>query len=368
MSDSQLGIALRPTKFEDVIGQEEIVKVLQTNIEKGEVPRAIMFIGPAGTGKTTLATIIARAVQGWDFPADLEPDCIEINAADMTGIDDMRLLVDQTDSYPMQGKYRVIILDEAHQLSKPAQNCLLKPFERKDSHVLWIICTTETGKIIKPLITRCQCFNLKRLDKKGIHDLIVRAANYTGTAEFAEFESVAIKENLNQPRPLLNAFGNFANGMPAKDAINGQLQTYGAAPNEIAFSVVYGDWDKDTSYTTKDGKKVERKAVKDLFNALEAEFKKRKKDAEADDAEETDSTEEKDGDAALGRPEISRAIRAIVGAMLKTSLLKGNGKAVKAIALMATAISANPFDAGIEYPLTVGLMFRINQTMLGKPY
>lgn len=363
MADSQLGIALRPTKFDEVIGQEDTCRVLQAEIDKGEIPRAIMFIGPAGTGKTTLAKIIARAAQGWDFPIDLEPDLLEINAADMSGIDDMRELIEATESFPMQGKYRVIILDEAHQLSKPAQNCLLKPFERKDSATLWIICTTETGKIIPALRTRCQIFNLTRLSKKGIHELLVRAGEYTGKADFTDFEAVAIRENLNQPRPLLNAFGNYVNGMPAADAVNGQLQTFGFLPFEIAKAVVYGDWEKDTTVWQKPCK-----AVKSQFADLESEFKKKKKDAAAEDADESDTTEGAEKDEALGRPEVSRAIRAIAASLIKNEILKGNVKAVAAMHLFAGAISPNPFDAALEYPATVGLLFRVNATMTGKNY
>jgi hypothetical protein len=214
-------------------------------------------------------------------------------------------------------------------------------------------------------------YNLHRLTKKGIHDLLVRAGEFVGRMDLVPgFEVEAIKESLNQPRPLLNAFGNHINGMSAVEAVNGQLQTFGAKPNEIALAVVYGDWDKQTSFTDKKtGKEVVKRAAKDLFNELEAEFKKRKKDAAAEDTEETaDSLEEKDEDAALGRPDVSRAIRAIAASMLKGAVLKGNTKAVKALSLMAGAISPNPFDAALEYSLTVGLMYRINQTMLGKPY
>lgn len=363
MADVQLGIALRPMKFEEVIGQEDTVTVLQAQIDKGEIPRALMFVGPAGTGKTTLAKILARAVQGWEFPADQQPDLLEINAADFTGIDDMRELVEQTESFPMCGKYRVIILDEAHQLSKAAQNCLLKPFERAESATIWIICTTETAKIIKPLVTRCQVFNLQRLTKKGVHDLIVRAAEHTGTVDFAEFEAIAIRENLNQPRPLLNAFGNFSNGMPAADAVNGQLQTFGFLPFEIAKAVVYGSWDNDGNVWGKPSK-----AVKNQFADLEAEFKKKKKDAAATDADEGIDTEGAEKDEALGRPEVSRAIRAITASLLKNEILKGNFKAVQAMHLFANAISPNPFDAALEYPATIGLLFRVNATMTGKTY
>lgn len=365
MADAQLGIALRPTKFEDVIGQEDTVKVLQAQIDKNEIPRAMMFVGPAGTGKTTLAKIISRAVQGWDFPADREPDFIEINAADVTGIDDMRELVEKTDSYPMQGKFRVIILDEAHKLTVPAQNCLLKPFEQANSATVWIICTTETGKIIKPLQTRCQIFNLKRLDKRGIHTLVVKAAEYTGCTDYAAFETAAIQMKLDQPRPLLNAFGNFVNGMPAEEAVNGQVQTYGASPFELAMSVAYGLWDKDTSFQAGP-KTVTRTACVTLLKNLESEFKKAKKASASADASE-DELEINDEDDALSRPEFSRSVRYILGATLKNMILKGKNAdlAAQSLDFLTKAISPNEFDVPLEYPATIAALYRINKKLTG---
>lgn len=357
-TDSQLGIVLRPRDFNDVIGQDDIIKTMRTKLDKGEVPRAIMFVGPAGTGKTTLARIIARAAQGWDFPADQEPEMIEINAADLSGIDDMRALVEQTQTYPMTGKVRVILLDEAHQLSKPAQNVLLKPFEQEVSPILWIICTTETAKIIPALQTRCQIFTVARLNKKSTHQLLERAAAHLGHSDFSDFESVAIREHLDQPRPLLNAFENYHNGMTAEEAVNSQLQNFTANHFEIAKSVVYGDWNKDGQVWGKPSK-----AVKTLLLELEESFKKAKNDAPGEgEADEVVSKDE-----AVGRPEAARAIRAIVAALLKGRVIKeGNMLAAESLYILAHCTSPNPFDTAMEYPATLGGLLRINVKMKSK--
>lgn len=360
VTDSQLGIVLRPRTFNDVLGQDDIVNTLRTKLGKGEVPRALMFVGPAGTGKTTLARIIAREAQGWDFPAEDEPEMIEINAADLGGIDDMRSLVEQTQTYPMVGKVRVILLDEAHQLSKPAQNCLLKPFEQEVSPILWIICTTETAKIIPALQTRCQIFTVARLNKKSIHQLLARAAAHLGRADFAAFETVALREHLDQPRPLLNAFENYHNGMSVEDAINSQLQNFSANHFEIAKAVVYGDWNKDGVVWGKPSK-----AVKTLLLELEESFKKAKKDAAA--AEESDDNDEDSSKDAVGRPEAARAIRAIVAALLKGRIIKeGSLKAAEAVYIIAQCAPHSAFDTGLEYPATVGGLFRVNVKMNSK--
>jgi hypothetical protein len=358
MADSQLGIVLRPRNFDDVIGQDDIIRTMRAKLDKGEVPRAIMFVGPPGTGKTTLAKIIARAAQGWDFPADEEPELIEINAADFRKIDDMRDLMQGIDTYPLVGKVRVIILDEAHQLTKDSQNLLLKPFEKEVSPILWIICTTETAKILPALVSRCQVFTVARLNKKSTHLLLERAATYLGHGDYSNFEAVAIREHLDQPRPLLNAFENYHNGMTAEDAINSQLQNFTSNHFEIAKAVVYGSWDHDGTVWGKPSR-----SVKALLAEMELTFKKTKDDEPGDGTEE-DVVSKED---AVGRPEAARALRAIVAALLKGRILKeGSMAAAEAVHIISHCAPPSAFDTGLEYPATVGGLLRVNKKMTGK--
>lgn len=364
MESQQLGILLRPKSFDELIGQEDVVATLRTQFGKGEVPRAMMFIGPAGTGKTTLAKIIAREIQGWEFSAEDEPDVIEINAANYRKIEDVRSLVDQTQTVPFVGKYRVIILDEAQQITKDAQNVLLKPFEEPNSANVWVICTTDPQKIIDALKTRCSTYQLTRLSKKNIHDLLVSGAKFLGRTEpYDEFEKeVMLRGASLGPRAMLNAFQNYNNGIPAKEAV--MTMTAEAAPEffDIARAVVYGKWNEDSTVWGKPCK-----AVRVLISDLEALLKKKaekEKQAEAEfKAEESDP----DPDDVASRPEVARTLRNITGALLKGVVLGKDpvkaGIAADCLGGMATAISANEFDVPLEYPYTIGMLYRVNRLM-----
>lgn len=368
--DTQLGIVLRPKTFDDVVEQQDVVNAMKGWVDKGMIPRAVLLVGPAGTGKTTLGGIFARAVQGPFYPADGPIDLVEVNAASMRGIDAARELVDMTETHAMYGDYRVIILDEAQQLTKEAQNVLLKPFEDPDSRTIWIICTTDPHKIIPALVTRCQKFELKRMTAVGIETLVKRAAEHCGVADYQTFLAIAIREKLNQPRPLLNAFGNFANSVPAEEAISAQLQNNAFEAFEIAKGVVYGDWNKDTNVWGKPSPSVRKQLL-----TMEDLFKKKKKAAQAADADEED---EESGDAkeieVPGRQEFSRTVRAITASLLKGVILSDKStaekrmKAIKALSLFQNALSPNPFDAALEYPQTVGVLLRINYTLRGEAY
>ena len=366
METGQLGVLLRPKSFGDMIGQEDVVKTLQTQLGKGEVSRAYMFIGPAGTGKTTLGKIIAREIQGWEFPADSEPDVIEINAANKRKIEDIRSLVDDTQSFPFQGKYRVIILDEAQQITKEGQNVLLKPFEEKDSANVWIICTTDPQKIIEPLRTRCSIHQLTRLSKKNIHDLLTRGAEFLGRTEpYEDFEAEAIQRGGSLgPRAILNAFQNYNNGTPAREAVMTQTAEAGPEFFSIAKAVVYGSWDKDVPVWGNPSK-----AAKTLIGELESALKK-KADKEKQAESEFREDGEPDQEDLASKPEVARTLRNIVGALLKSAVIGKDSaraqKAAEALYIMANSISANEFDVPLEYPYTIGMLFRVNQKMNAK--
>ncbi len=175
----------RPTKFSEVVGQKEVIEVLTKAVAYDKVAHAYLFAGPKGTGKTTVARILAKAVNcELRKPGEYEPcnqcsscleimsgkslDLIEMDAASNRGIDDIRALREQTNFAPSSAKYKFYIIDEAHQLSKDAAQALLKTLEEPLSNTVFVLATTEFNKILPTIASRCQVFHFKRLTRKEI--------------------------------------------------------------------------------------------------------------------------------------------------------------------------------------------------------
>lgn len=152
----------RPTKLEDVVGQEQVTSVLANAIKSGKVAHAFLFIGPRGTGKTSVARILAHAVNGFDYQVeDNYLDIIEIDAASNTGVDNIRELREKAVIAPTKGKYKVYIIDEVHMLTKSASNALLKTLEEPPEHVIFIMATTDAHKVPITISSRTQVHTFK---------------------------------------------------------------------------------------------------------------------------------------------------------------------------------------------------------------
>ena len=188
MSYTALYRKFRPQDFEDVKGQEHIVTTLKNQIKADRIGHAYLFCGTRGTGKTTIAKILARAVN-CEHPVDGSPcnDCptcrainagtsmnvIEIDAASNNGVDNIREIREEVAYRPTQGRYKVYIIDEVHMLSAGAFNALLKTLEEPPSYVIFILATTEAHKIPITILSRCQRYDFKRITVETIADRLM---------------------------------------------------------------------------------------------------------------------------------------------------------------------------------------------------
>ena len=167
----------RPLDFSQVVGQEAVVRTLRNAIENGQVRQAYLFAGPRGTGKTSMARILAKALNAEGGPsADFDPttriarsiadgsalDVVEMDAASQRGIDEIREIRERAMLQPVEGQWKVYILDEAHQLTPAAWNALLKLIEEPPPHLVFVFCTTDLAKVIPTVRSRCQTFVFQR--------------------------------------------------------------------------------------------------------------------------------------------------------------------------------------------------------------
>ena len=173
-----LALKYRPQSFKELIGQEIMVETIVNSIQSNKLPNAYLLTGIRGTGKTTTARLIAKALNcNKDFLNEENCNCnnceeitnsrhldvLEMDAASRTGIDDVRELIESSKYNPTSSKYKIYIIDEVHMLSKQAFNGLLKTLEEPPSHLKFIFATTEVKKIPVTIISRCQRFDLHRI-------------------------------------------------------------------------------------------------------------------------------------------------------------------------------------------------------------
>ncbi len=247
----------RPRRFQDVVGQEHVTRTLRNAVIRGRLSHAYLFTGPRGTGKTSVARILYRAAN-CEQTQDGDPcnrcplclaaldgramDLVEIDAASNRGIDDIRDLRDKVAYRPGEGRYRVYIIDEAHELTAPAWDAFLKTLEEPPAHAIFVMATTESHKVPATIVSRCQRFDFRRIPFEATRDQLARVAEAEGlSVDDAVLERLAraARGGLRDALSLLDQLGAFAGGqvdmavaravlgLPPAEAVRGALEALG---------------------------------------------------------------------------------------------------------------------------------------------
>jgi DNA polymerase III subunit gamma/tau len=252
----------RPQDFDEVVGQEAVVQTLRNAIEAGQVRQAYLFAGPRGTGKTSLARILAKSLNCVQGPTPTPDktchscvaiangtslDVIEMDAASQRGIDDIREIRERVVLQPVEGRYKVYILDEAHQLTDAAFNALLKLIEEPPPHLLFVFCTTDLAKMLPTVRSRCQTFVFSRPRLPELTRLLARVAEGEGIEAPEAALSLIARSARGSFRDAVSTLDQLAAATEGRITVKSVLELLGAVEEEALFRLCDLVVDRDTA-------------------------------------------------------------------------------------------------------------------------
>jgi DNA polymerase-3 subunit gamma/tau len=252
----------RPQSFEEVVGQEAVVRTLSNAIATDAVRQAYLFAGPRGTGKTSMARILAKCLNCTQGPtttpdgtchacraiaAGTSLDVIEMDAASQRGIDDIREIRDRVVLQPVEGRYKVYILDEAHQLTDAAWNALLKLIEEPPPHLVFVFCTTDLSKVLPTVRSRCQTFVFQRPRLQELVKVLRQIADVEGIDAPDQGLALVARSGRGSYRDAVSTLDQLASATGNKVTVQSVLELLGTVEEEALFRLCDLVIDRDTA-------------------------------------------------------------------------------------------------------------------------
>jgi DNA polymerase-3 subunit gamma/tau len=252
----------RPQDFDEVVGQEPVVRTLKNAISAGQLRQAYLFAGPRGTGKTSMARILAKGLNCEHGPTPNPDkvcsacvsiangsslDVIEMDAASQRGIDDIREIRERVVLQPAEGRYKVYILDEAHQLTDAAWNALLKLIEEPPPHLVFVFCTTDLAKVLPTVRSRCQTFVFQRPRLAELVRLLRRVADGEGIDAPDQALSLIARGARGSFRDAVSTLDQLSAATEGQVTVQAVLQLLGAVEEEALFRLCDLVVDQDTA-------------------------------------------------------------------------------------------------------------------------